>query len=157
MSRFIFRKTSIVAAAAVGLALFAGQGAVAAEKTPQAQVTERTGAWFAGRNEFQNHCAACHGMDAKGHGPVAALMTITLPDLTTLRLRNKGEFPFDYVARSIDGRKLPKAHGSLHMPVWGDRYSEGRKDRVGQTQADAHIYELMMYLDSIQEDSPPVH
>ena len=157
MSRFFSSKTFVVAAAALGFALITGQGAVAAEKTPQGQVTERTPAWFAGRLEFQDHCAACHGMDGKGHGPVAALMTITLPDLTTLTLRNNGEFPFDYVARSIDGRKLPKAHGSLKMPVWGERYSEGRNDRVGQTQAHAHIYELMMYLDSIQEMSSPTH
>ncbi len=143
-----------VAAVALGLALIAGP-AFAEDKTPQEQAAERTPAWFAGRTEFQDHCAACHGMDAKGHGPVAALMTISLPDLTTLTLRHGGEFPFDYVAKSIDGRKLPKAHGTLQMPVWGERYSEGRQDRVGQTQVHAHIYELMMYLDSIQETKLP--
>ena len=148
-------RASVIAAALFGLVLPDVHAAYAAEKTPQEQVTERTAAWFAGRVEFQNHCGACHGMDGKGHGPVAAVMSIDLPDLTQLNTRNGGEFPFDYVAKSIDGRNLPKAHGTLQMPVWGDRYSEGREDRVGETMVHGHIYELMMYLQSIQESDPP--
>ncbi|HKJ75130.1 MAG TPA: cytochrome c [Alphaproteobacteria bacterium] len=143
---------SAIVTASLGAAILGAQASSAAQ-TPQGQVSERTSAWYAGRVEFMDHCAACHGMDGKGNGPVAALMTVTLPDLTKLSARHDGEFPFDYVAASIDGRKLPKAHGSLKMPVWGKRYSEGRNDRVGQTQVHAHIYELMMYLSSIQEKS----
>jgi mono/diheme cytochrome c family protein len=141
-------------AALAAFLVAASQPVVAAEKTPQGQVTERTTAWFNGRTEFMDHCAACHGADAKGHGPVAAVMSIQLPDLSTLAQRHGGEFPYEYVAKSIDGRKLPKSHGNLEMPIWGQRYSEGRTDRVGEVEVHAHIYELLVYLRSIQELGP---
>jgi mono/diheme cytochrome c family protein len=159
MLRSVVGKSRIAGIAALAVpALISGAShpAVSAE-TPQGKVAEQTTAWFNGRMEFMDHCAACHGADGKGHGPVAAVMAIKLPDLTGLSKRNGGEFPYDYVAKSIDGRKLPKSHGNLEMPIWGQRYSEGRNDRVGQTEVHAHIYELMVYLQTIQEPAgaPP--
>ena len=136
--------------AAICLLIAVGQPTVAAE-TPQGQAAERTPAWFNGRTEFMDRCAACHGIDAKGHGPVAALMTVALPDLTALSERHGGAFPYEFVSSAIDGRKKPRAHGSLEMPLWGKHYSEGRTDRVGEIQVNAHIYELLIYLESIQQ------
>ena len=69
---------------------------------------------------FATHCASCHGDDGEGGGPVAAVMTITVPNLRTLSMRNGGVFPADAVAAYIDGREQRAAHGSRTMPIWGD-------------------------------------
>lgn len=66
------------------------------------------------------HCAACHGADGEGGGPVAAVMAITVPNLRTLARRGGGAFPGDAVSAYIDGREQRAAHGTRTMPVWGD-------------------------------------
>ena len=73
-----------------------------------------------GAELFATHCAACHGDSAEGDGPTAAVMTIAVPNLRTLSMRNGGEFPADAVVAYIDGREERAAHGSREMPVWGD-------------------------------------
>jgi mono/diheme cytochrome c family protein len=72
---------------------------------------------------FANHCAACHGPQGEGDGPVAGVMQITVPNLRTLAQRNHGTFPADSVARYIDGREIPASHGDRQMPIWGDVFS----------------------------------
>ena len=49
----------------------------------------------AGRNEFMIACAGCHGETAKGDGPLAGLLNIDTPDLTTIAAeKGDGECPF---------------------------------------------------------------
>jgi hypothetical protein len=76
-----------------------------------------------GRAEFQSGCAACHGADGKGTGPLAQELKKAPPDLTTLAKKNNGVFPLNYVYEMIDGRKDIRAHGNREMPVWGYRYT----------------------------------
>ena len=45
-----------------------------------------------GPDLFRAHCAACHGFDAKGGGPMAAALKGKVPDLTVLAKNNKGMF-----------------------------------------------------------------
>jgi mono/diheme cytochrome c family protein len=73
-----------------------------------------------GARLYFNHCAACHGEDGEGGGPVATTMRVTMPNLRTLAMRNGGAFPADAVAAYIDGRELTAAHGDRQMPIWGD-------------------------------------
>ncbi len=47
-----------------------------------------------GREEYQAYCATCHGEKGKGDGPMADLLTVAPADLTQLRKKNDGEFPF---------------------------------------------------------------
>jgi mono/diheme cytochrome c family protein len=70
--------------------------------------------------EFRNSCAACHGAEGKGDGPMAVLLTVKPPDLTVLAEKNQGNFPFSQVMRIIDGRAAVGAHGPREMPIWGD-------------------------------------
>jgi mono/diheme cytochrome c family protein len=72
-----------------------------------------------GAETFATHCASCHGPRAEGDGPVAATMSINVPNLRVLSQRNNGRFPTEEVASYIDGRNLPAAHGDRSMPVWG--------------------------------------
>ena len=71
-----------------------------------------------GEGVFRSVCAACHGSDAKGGGPIAELLTVEPPDLTGLAAANDGVFPVFRVVRQIDGRDPMLAHGG-QMPVFG--------------------------------------
>ena len=76
-----------------------------------------------GKIEYQSSCAACHGADGKGTGPVAAALSTKPADLTTLAKRNNGVFPFGRIYDTIDGRVEVGSHGTRDMPVWGFRFS----------------------------------
>jgi mono/diheme cytochrome c family protein len=76
-----------------------------------------------GKTEYQSGCAACHGVDGKGTGPVADALKTKPTDLTTIAKQNNGVFPFGRVYDIIDGRQEVKSHGARDMPIWGFRYS----------------------------------
>ena len=46
-----------------------------------------------GKMEFQSSCAACHGADGKGKGPMSVELKSTPSDLTVLAKKNNGVFP----------------------------------------------------------------
>ena len=111
----------------------------------------------AGQAEYMVACAACHGETAKGDGPIAGLLNIGTPDLTTLTAGNDGAFPYEAALRTIDGRNAIRAHGSA-MPVWGARYfldavgSEGYYDPAqAELIARGRMLALVEFLRSIQE------
>jgi mono/diheme cytochrome c family protein len=74
-----------------------------------------------GKVEYQTNCAACHGTDAKGNGPVSKELKTRPADLTVLAKKNKGVFPLKAVTEVIDGREVITSHGTREMPVWGYR------------------------------------
>ena len=96
----------IVLAAALGIAVLLRAPAFAADDT--------------GARLYFNHCAACHGDDGEGTGPVAASMRVTVPNLRTLAQRSGGVFPAETVTAYVDGRDMKAAHGDRQMPIWGD-------------------------------------
>ncbi|GGE53657.1 c-type cytochrome [Actibacterium pelagium] len=108
----------------------------------------------AGRQEYMIACAGCHGESAKGDGPLAGLLDIQTPDLTTLSAtKGNGSFPFEYTIWMIDGRNIIRAHGQ-EMPVWGDRFQASATSQRGETAdmvARGRILSLVYYLESIQQ------
>lgn len=81
-----------------------------------------------GAKLFALHCAACHGRDATGSGPMTEALKQIPPDLTQLAVQNGGTFPTAQVIAQIDGRQVPIAHGGP-MPVYGWLF-EGPKTQV---------------------------
>jgi mono/diheme cytochrome c family protein len=79
-----------------------------------------------GRELFRQHCAACHGPEARGDGPVAAQLKKRPSDLTVIQKRGEA-FPIYKVMAFIDGEKVVPAHGTREMPIWGKvfRRTEG--------------------------------
>ncbi|WP_456390265.1 c-type cytochrome [Profundibacter sp.] len=71
-----------------------------------------------GRETYLENCAGCHGEVALGDGPLAALISVEMPDLTVLSRRYGGIFPLVDVVRQIDGRVEMRGHGGP-MPVFG--------------------------------------
>lgn len=108
-----------------------------------------------GAIEFRMSCAVCHGKDARGDGPLAHVLTVKPTDLTNLSKSNKGQFPFEQVVETIDGRTQISAHGTREMPVWGTRYEAEVGRQYGpygsETVVKTRILELVHYLQSIQE------
>ena len=102
-----------------------------------------------GEQTYKQYCAACHGVDAKGHGPLAALLKTPPPDLTTLAKRHLGKFPYDYVASVLEFGPGVTAHGSSDMPTWGPifRHFDNQNERIVRQR----IKNLCDYLASLQE------
>lgn len=91
----------------------------AAQETSSRKAATQGKAMPSGKALFIQHCASCHGDDAKGAGPAALALKKQPPDLTTLAKRNRGKFPYDEVSKAIDGDVEVPAHGSREMPTWG--------------------------------------
>jgi len=109
-----------------------------------------------GRADYLRYCAACHGVEADGHGAVAPVLRTTPSDLRTLSARYGTPLPSDQVARFIDGREAVTAHGEREMPVWGERFNT--TDTEGNRQDAAvrrRIARLLAYLASIQTPHAP--
>lgn len=88
------------------------------------------GAQSLGEQEYMDACASCHGATGVGDGPLADLMTVPVPDLTTISAQNDGEFPMLQVIQVIDGRTGVRGHG-YPMPLWGSRFEEEAGDTYG--------------------------
>lgn len=102
-----------------------------------------------GKLMYQEHCATCHGMDAKGAGPMASLLKTPPADLTLLAKHHAGKFPREYVSSVLEFGTGPTAHGSSDMPAWGPifRYYDKQNERAVQQR----IRNLCDYLASLQE------
>jgi len=102
-----------------------------------------------GATLFRTYCAACHGADARGAGPVADQLRRLPPSLTSFAVRNGGVFPGERLKRIIDGRDIP-AHGTSEMPIWGDAFRRTREGLNAEATA-ARIDAIVRYLETIQE------
>lgn len=104
-----------------------------------------------GQENFVRYCAACHGSDGHGDGPVAAAMAKPVPDLTQIAARRNGKFPRQIIKNSIDGRWQIDAHGTAQMPVWGYEFwiNEGAGD-FSETRVNRILDGLVNFLESIQ-------
>jgi len=109
-----------------------------------------------GKEIFQQRCSACHGPEGKGDSPVAELFKQRPKDLTLLSKENAGEFPFERVVQSVDGRSKIVAHGDSNMPIWGEYFmvqalADGRIDpKAARDIVAGRILSLAYYLQSIQ-------
>ena len=108
-----------------------------------------------GELEFFESCSLCHGKKAKGDGLFSKMLTIETPDLTQLSRNNGGNFPYRDVYLIVDGRESITQHGPRQMPIWGDRFKSTTWYTVNQNYAETlvtgKIFEVLLYLDSIQE------
>jgi len=108
---------------------------------------------LSGEELFMRYCAACHGADARGTGPVARTMSKAVPDLTRLASAAGGEFPAMAIREAIDGRSMAISHGTRQMPVWGyEFWVEEGADRVAEQTAREMINRIVGYVETIQVD-----
>jgi mono/diheme cytochrome c family protein len=101
-----------------------------------------------GQQMFASYCAPCHGVDARGHGPVSPALKIPPADLTMLSRSNHGKFPDTHVVTVLEnGPELP-AHGTALMPVWGPIF--GKMNTTNQQEKLLRISNLSRYLETLQ-------
>jgi mono/diheme cytochrome c family protein len=107
----------------------------------------KPGAAPSGSDLFYNNCAACHGRDGKGNGPMGQVLTIRPADLTIIAKKTGGTFPAAKIYQLIDGRSPEvRGHGGPDMPVWGEVFaprgtSASVKDRINA---------LVKYIETLQ-------
>ncbi|WP_254444531.1 c-type cytochrome [Ruegeria sp. HKCCA6707] len=109
-----------------------------------------------GKDLFRTYCWQCHGFEATGDGPMAEMLAIRTPNLTTLALENAGVFPIDRVAEKIDGRSRLLAHGG-EMPIFGAVFETDQLFALalpnGQTMmVGLPLANLLAFLESVQVD-----
>jgi hypothetical protein len=104
---------------------------------------------------YFRYCAACHGTDGSGNGPIANVLHPRPSDLR--RLYQRFPLPFDSVLREfIDGRNMPRAHGQSDMPVWGERLHGDVRPSMRRELAVLGTLTLILdYLESIQLTREP--
>ena len=101
-----------------------------------------------GADLFRAHCAACHGSDGKGNGPLASALKSKVADLTVIAKNNGGPFPTKRVRATILGDEVVTAHGSREMPIWGPIFHQIEAD---QDLGNVRVENLVKYLQSIQK------
>lgn len=129
----------------------AGSAQVAGAKHPQ--VTTESGNTHLiqsveGGALFKAYCAACHGTDAKGNGPMSEWLKVETPDLTRIGERAGGTFPLTRVQRIISGEdNIRSGHGTREMPVWGPIFSQVSSDRDWGRM---RVYNLAEFIKTLQ-------
>jgi mono/diheme cytochrome c family protein len=128
----------------IQILFFLGAAIAAAQESPRKLIAS-----MEGKDLFRAYCASCHGMDAKGNGPVAPALKAPIPDLTTLAKRNRGVFPREEMEKMIMGEKkgARAAHGTSEMPVWGPVFHKVEND---QDFALVRVRRLVEYLTKLQ-------
>lgn len=140
----------IILSLAFGVVLLFGMGARAQTSgTPSQKQYEQLIFSVRGPDLFHAHCAACHGQDGKGNGPVAAQLKTKPADLTILAKKNGGKFPAERVQKFVSGDDLSVlSHGSREMPVWGPIFHQIEDD---QDFGNVRLHNLIQYLSGIQQ------
>lgn len=120
----------------------------AAPQTPPTRKPATPAPMVSGAELFSNYCAACHGLEAKGNGPLANLLKSKPADLTQIAKRNGGQFPSAAVRRMIAGDDAVASHGPRTMPIWGPIFRDIQADQV---PAGVRLDNLVKYLETIQQ------
>ena len=140
-SETILQLVPPLAVAALGLLLLAVPGAAGSDT---GAAVER------GEVSYRVYCLNCHGVEARGDGPMAEVLKVRPADLTRLRTEADGTFPREELREVIDGRRDVLGHGRREMPIWGLAFRERGRDSDQEAEVRARIDDLLAFLESIQ-------
>jgi mono/diheme cytochrome c family protein len=138
-----------VAICALGMSLVSAMGAAAQTKPVAEKHYEQLIFSVRGPDLFRAHCAACHGPEGKGNGPVGGALKTKPADLTLLAKNNGGKFPTQRIQKFISGDDPSLlSHGTREMPVWGPIFHQIEED---QDFGNVRLQNLIKYLETIQQ------
>lgn len=141
---FMLKRISVLALAAAAL-MATGYADQTKKVVIPVHPTDRTD----GKQMYTAYCAPCHGVDARGNGPVAPALNARPTDLTRLAIDNHGKYPDTHVVAVLRFGTAPPAHGSSHMPVWG-RVLGNMSSVQSESERDLRTSNLSRYIQSIQ-------
>ena len=103
-----------------------------------------------GRDDYRDHCAACHGESGVGDGKLAGSLVVPPSDLTRLATNNRGVFPFSRVYELILGDTPVTGHETFQMPHFSERF---RRDDAKPGYLPGYVRGLFLthYLQTIQD------
>lgn len=139
MKRLLLASFASLVVAAIGIA-----------QQPEKKITipvNRTQA-SSGKQMYGSYCAPCHGMNGKGHGPVATALKTPPTDLTLLSKQHDGKFPDIHIVAVLQFGVDTPAHGNADMPVWGPIL--GKMNQANSQESQLRVSNLSSYLKSIQ-------
>jgi mono/diheme cytochrome c family protein len=99
---------------------------------------------------YASYCAACHGADGKGDGPVATALKVQPTDLSSLASRDNGKFPTIHVIQTLRQGSVA-AHGTSEMPVWGPLLKTFSPLQESNGVVELRIKNLTDYVKSLQK------
>ena len=129
-------------------AVFAASMAYANQSTVKVMIPVNKTTPTSGKLMYTNYCASCHGIDGRGHGPVAAELKTPPTDLTMQSRNHHGKFPDTHIVTVLQFGVETPAHGSAEMPVWGPIL--GKMNVSSPQDRLLRISNLSRYLDAIQ-------
>jgi mono/diheme cytochrome c family protein len=153
----VTKSTGLALAGALLLAvsgvILAGQGG-GAEQEKQGKEIKKVPVTYSkpesGAQMYKDYCAACHGMEGKGNGPVVEFLKAPPPDLTTMAQRNGGKFPAESVSMTLRFGTEKHPHGTSDMPVWGPLFRSLQGSKVTDPLIKLRIANLTSYIESLQ-------
>jgi hypothetical protein len=101
-----------------------------------------------GKQMFTSYCAPCHGVDGKGHGPVATALKTLPTDLTGMCRKNHGKFPDTHIVTVLQFGADAPSHSLAEMPVWGPIL--GKMNQTNSQDRLLRISNLSRFLETIQ-------
>ena len=101
-----------------------------------------------GQQMFNSYCAPCHGLDGRGHGPLASQLRRQPADLTLLSHRQMGHYPDARIVSVLLYGSGPQVRGVSAMPAWGPILA--KMDQANHQDTQLRIRNLIRYLESIQ-------
>ena len=102
-----------------------------------------------GKQMYKDYCAACHGIDGKGNGPVVEFLKAAPPDLTTMAKRYGEKSVVPKVTFILNSGTESKTHGTSEMPIWGPVFS--RLSHHNDQVVLLRIHNLAEYVNAIQQ------
>jgi hypothetical protein len=101
---------------------------------------------------YAEHCAACHGDNARGGGIMSPYLKVPAPDLTLIAARRGGHFPDSEIYRIVDGQSSENWTMNRHMPIWGyEFFGNDSDDERAHGRSSARVDGLVAFLKSRQQ------
>ena len=137
--------------AILAVAIVVGIGYKAqSQSTDKVVVKVNNASATSGKQMYASYCAPCHGVSAKGDGPVAASLKQHTPDLTVLSKNNGGKFPSKHIVDVLQFGTANPAHGTAEMPIWGPMLGDMNSTSSENDIRALRISNLSNYLKSLQ-------
>jgi mono/diheme cytochrome c family protein len=109
-----------------------------------------------GKTVYLRYCVSCHGQGARGDGPLAKDLRVSVPDLTTLAARNAGQYPAQRIQKIIESGEPLHGHGTSDMPAWGDAFKKtGGIEGASPAEAIRNLTEYIRALQRQEGKSSP--